>query len=591
MPAAESTIADAGYAAALPPWIAKHDGDDRYDWARQAWVSAAAEPGAWFDYGLAEAVVAAWPSWATLTVDRFAGVPFILSDWQDIVVRLLVGWTVPADVLDPLTHREAQVQVRLFRRLLLWVPRKNGKSEFLAALALLFFAIDGVRQGEGYVFARKEEQAAVIFARMKAMIANSPPLAEGIIPYTKSLYVKRHAASFVLLSGSTEGLHGKSPTVIVGDEMHEWRSLVIADTLRQGSGGRLQPIELYASTAGRKSGGLSAGEQLYDETLAIAEGRRIEAPTLAVIFAAKDGDDPGDEATWRKANPNLGLAPLIGFLRQEWNKAKGNPRKIATFKCYHLGIWADEVSKWLPLKKWDACADDAQAWRDYPELFKGRTCYAAFDVSSTRDVTALILVFPPTPADLKWRVISRFWIPADRVAERLAEGSPVDQFIADGAMETTDGDFVDQNVVGLAIIKACEDYDVVLIGFDPWNARKLVTDLTITGGIEEGSPAIDLDRFKEMRQGILTLGEPSKHFERLVFEGMLDHGGQPVLRWMVGNAVIHFDRNLNFMPAKDRSPEKIDGVSAGVMAVGLAFLGEGVIESPWEDPEFKLARA
>lgn len=578
-------------AEAFPPWLAKHDDDERYEWARVAWRSAAAEPGAWFDHGLAQGMVDLWPTWATLTVDRFAGVPFHLSDWQEIVVRLLTGWTVPIDVLDPITHKATKVHVRLFRRLLLWVPRKNGKSEFLAALALLFFVIDGVRQGEGYIFARKEEQAAVVFTRMRAMIANSKALSDGIIPFSKSFYVKRHAARFELLSGSTEGLHGKSPTVIVGDEMHEWRSLVIADTLRQGTGGRLQPIELYASTSGRKSAGLSPGEQLYEETLAIVECRKTDATTLAVIFAASDADDPGDPETWRKANPNLGLSPTEHFLAQEYARSADNPRKLASFKCYHLGIWADETSKWLPLKKWDACAEDKEAWRDYPERFKGRPCYMAFDVSSTRDVTALILVFPPTVEDPRWRVICRFWIPEDRVAERLAEGSPVDQFIAAGALETTEGDFVDQNAVGLAIIKAWEDYQVGMIGFDPWNARKLVSDLTTTGGIEEGSPAIDLELFREMRQGILTLGEPSKHLERLVFEELFDHGGHPVLRWMVGNAVVHFDRNLNFMPAKDRSADKIDGVVGGVMAVGLAMAGEGVERSPYEDEDFAMPRA
>lgn len=574
-----------------PVWLTKHDGDPRYDWARQAWASAALEPGAWFDHALADAVIVDWPGWATLTLDRFAGLKFVLSDWQAIVVRMLVGWHIPIDVLDPLTHEETQVHVRLFRRLLLWVPRKNGKSEFLAALALLFFVIDGVNQGEGYIFARKKDQARIVFERMRAMIRNNAEFAQEVIAYSETFYVKQLAAKFELLTGSTEGLHGKSPTVIVGDEMHEWKSTVIADTLRQGTGGRLQPIELYASTSGRKSGGMSAGEGLYEESQQIVDGRKRDATTLAVIFAANDNDDPGDEATWHKANPNLGLAPTLHYLRGEYARARGNPRKLAEFKCYHLGIWADETVKWLPLKKWDACAEDNKAWLAYPELFRGRPCYAALDVSSTRDVTALLLVFPPTEDDPRWRVICRFWIPEDKVAERQAEGTPVDQFIAAKAMETTPGDYVDQNVVGRAILDACDAYAVQMIGFDPWNARKLFTDLTTTGGIEEGSPALAPELFTEMRQGILTLGEPSKHFERLVFEGVFDHGGHPVLRWMAANVVVHFDRNLNFMPAKDRSADKIDGIVAGVMAVGLAMLAEAAPVSPWEDPEFRMRAA
>jgi phage terminase large subunit-like protein len=557
-----------------PDWLRQVDGDERYDWARTAWDSAAAEPGAWFDHQLADSIVADWPNWATLTLDRFAGVKFRLAQWQDIIVRLLVGWMVPTEILDPATHEKITVHIRLFRRLLLWISRKNGKSEFLAALALLFFVIDGVPQGEGYVFARKEGQARIVFNRMAAMVANNPEFKSEILAYSRSLYVKALAAKFELLPGALEGLHGKSPTVIVGDEMHEWKSLEIADTLRQGTVGRLQPIELYASTAGRKSGGHRPGEQLYEESRQIIDGRKRDPMTLAVIFAANDDDDPADLRTWAKANPNLGLAPTEHALKQELTKALGNPRAMAHFKCYHLGVWADEISKWLPLRKWDACAGSKDGWKLYPQTLKGRSGWLAFDISSTTDITALVIAFPPTEDDPKWRLLCRFWIPEANVDKREAEGAPIRRFLDAGAMETTPDDYVDQNVVGSAILQAFEDFDILGVGFDPWNARKLYGDLVAGDKIEPGAPALDADKFHEMRQGIYTLGEPSKAFEKLVFAGLLDHGGHPVLRWMAGNTVIHFDRNLNFMPAKDRSAEKIDGIVAGVMAVGLANLPE-----------------
>lgn len=561
-----------------PAWLKAVDGDESYDWARTAWAAAEAQDGAWYDHELADAIIADWPNWATLTLDRFAGVKFKLSVWQEITVRLLVGWMIPIEILDPETHQAAQIHIRLFRRLMLWIPRKNGKSEFLAALALLFFVIDGVPQGEGYVFARKESQARIVFNRMAAMIGNDPEFKSEVIAYSRSLYVKQLAAKFEVLSGSEEGLHGKSPTVIVGDEMHEWRSLVIVDTLRQGTGGRLQPIELYASTAGRRSNGNSVGEQLYDESRQIADGRKVDPTTLVVIFAANENDDPADPVTWRRANPNLGLSPTVHFLEQEWRKAQGNPRAQAHFKCYHLGIWADEAVRWLPIRKWDACAASKEGWRLYPETLKARRCFLAFDVSATTDLTALVLVFPPTEEDPKWRVMCRFWLPEDQVERREAEGAPIEAFLKAEAIETTQGDYVDQGAVGQAILEACRDYDVQLIGYDSWNAAKLISDLQKTSGIFDGSPALDPGLFVEMRQGIRTLGEPSKHFERLVFAGLFDHGGHPVLRWMAGHVVVHFDRNLNFAPAKDRSREKIDGIVAAVMAVGLACREEG------EDP-------
>jgi len=578
MPAAAARAAlAAGHPEAFdarPDWLKAVDGDPQYDWARVAWDNAARQPGAWFDNRLADAIVEDWPNWATLTLDRFAGIRFKLNTWQEIGVRLLVGWMIPIEILDPETHAVAHIHIRLFRRLMLWIPRKNGKSEFLAALALLFFVIDGVPQGEGYVFARKESQARIVFNRMAAMIAANDEFKAEVIAYSRSLYVKALSAKFQILSGSEEGLHGLAPTVIVGDEIHEWKSLVIADTLRQGSGGRLQPIELYASTAGRKTGGRTVGEELYEESRQIIDGRRDDPTTLAIIFAANDNDDPGDEATWRKANPSLGLSPTLHALQLEYKKAAGNPRALAAFKCYHLGIWAEETVRWIPLKKWDACAASKTGWRQYPESLKGRKCFAAFDVSATTDITALVLVFPPTDDDSKWRVLCRFWIPADQVERRVAEGAPVDRFIAEGAMEKTEGDYVDQNVVGLAVLEAARDFDLQGIGYDSWNAAKLYTDLTRDNGIEEGVAGLEPALFHEIRQGVRSMGEPSKQFERLVYAGLFDHGGHPVLRWMAGHVVVHFDRNLNFMPAKDRSAEKIDGIVAGVMATGLALAGE-----------------
>jgi phage terminase large subunit-like protein len=290
-----------------PDWLRQVDGDERYDWARTAWDSAAAEPGAWFDHQLADSIVADWPNWATLTLDRFAGVKFRLAQWQDIIVRLLVGWMVPTEILDPATHEKITVHIRLFRRLLLWISRKNGKSEFLAALGLLFFIVDGVADGEGYCFARNEKQARIVLKKMKAMIAFNPEWTQEVLTYRRSFYVKQLAAGFEMLTGSEEGKHGGSPSVVVGDEMHEWKSRTIAETLEEGVGARLEWMFLYGSTAGTKTN--PTGQECWDESIAILEGRLEDPRTLVVVFAAAPEDDIFDEAVWKKANPNLGVSP------------------------------------------------------------------------------------------------------------------------------------------------------------------------------------------------------------------------------------------------------------------------------------------
>ena len=563
-------LPQAGEGGGLPPWLEAVAGLAEYEWAVTAWRRAAAAPEAWFDHAKADKVVALWPKVFRLTDDRFAGLPFRLNRWQEIIVRLLVGWKIPVEVTDPATGEPMEMHVRLIRRLLLWVPRKNGKSEFLAALALLFWAVEGVVGGQGYVFARDEDQAELPFNKMKAMVAYNAALADDIQTHKKSLYLKPRAAGFHLLTGAEEGKHGKGPIVILGDEMHEWKSRKIENDLRQGTGTRLQPIELYASTAGLKTN--LVGVELWDESESILEGRTPDPTTLVAIFAAAPEDDWADEATWAKANPSLGLSPTLPFLRREAALAVGNPRKEATFRCYHLNQWVESTARWIPLKKWDACAADKGAWKRYGRELEGRPCFGGFDVSATRDVTALIWVFPPAEGSESWKLACRFWVPEETLAERVkVDRQPWDKWLQMGAVETTPGDYVDQGFVQEAILQGHRDYDVEAIGFDSWNAKKLIADLQKEG--------VEAERLIEVRQGILSMGEPSKHFERLVFAGHLDHGGHPLLRWMAGNAVVRFDENMNFMPAKKRSAEKIDGVVATVMGIGVA-MAERDIDGP-----------
>jgi len=562
-------VAAAGYLLwPEPGWITACV-DRGWEWARTMWRRAASQPGAWFDERKADAAAALFPKVFRLTEDRFAGRPFRLALWQDVIVRLLIGWKHSVEVRDDELSEPRIEQVRLFRRLLLWVPRKNGKSEFLAALALLFFIFDGVVGGQGFAFARDEKQAKVVFEKMKAMIAMSPSLGNVAKPFKKSIWLPRIRALFELLSGKPEGKHGRSPTVIVGDEMHEWETADLASTLRQGTGARLQPIELYASTAGAKSN--ATGWQLWEESVAILDGRIDDPTSLVVIFSIDEEADWTDEANWPIANPSLGISPTMQSLRIEAAKAVDNPRAEAHFRCYHLNQWIDAVVRWLSLKQWDACAPEREAWRKSVEDrgLTGRRCFLALDVSSTQDITALLALFPPDADNDKWVVLCRFWVPEETAKRRTRQDRvSYERWLQICALEKTPGDYVDQNFVKRGILDWLALFDVQSIGFDPWNARKLISDLQAEG--------VDEALFVEMRQGHQTLGEPTKQFENLVMSGRLDHGGHPVLRWMAGNAAVRFDENLNFVPTKKRSAEKIDGIVAGVMACGLAMVpGEG----------------
>ncbi len=564
----------------LPDWLADVADDPAYEWAVSGWKRAAAVPGAWFDHAKADRIVERWPKIFRLTNDRFKGVPFRLVKWQEIAVRLLVGWKKPIEVIDAATHLPSVVHVRVFRRLDLWIPRKNGKSEFLATLAVLFFVLEKVHGAEAYVFGRNEDQGRVPFGKMQDIIREADGLLEDargnerISLHAKSIFLRETTSLCQLLTGMPDGKHGRSPTVIVGDEIHEWRSRDLADFLRQGTGARLQPIELYASTAGRKQN--RVGFEWFEESLAIMRGDLDDPTTLVIYFGIEEEDDWTDEAVWRKANPSLGLTPTLDYLQTEFKKAKGRPAQEAIFQCYHLNRWVDQISGWIPRSKWSACGDPAKNWAKLWEKHKGRKAYLACDVSSTRDLTALVVVIPPDETCDKWVIIPLFWVPEDTLDERAQEDRRVNwkQWVADKALFTTPGDAVDQTFVQQAIKDACAQFDVVAFGFDPWNARKLAGDLQHDG--------MDAELQVEMRQGHQTLSGPTKEFERLVFAGKIEHGGHPVLAWMAGHCSVRFDVNLNYVPDKKNSLDKIDGIVATVMGVGLAMSVEDTT-SVYED--------
>jgi phage terminase large subunit-like protein len=550
-----------------PDWVTRAADEHGYAWARLAWHRAAATPGAWFDATKADAIIARWPTWFKLTVGRFAGIPFRLSFWQECIVRLLVGWKAPIDIIDPETGLSAQVHVRLFRELRLWVPRKNGKSEFLAALALLFWAIEGQRRGAGFCFAHDEAQAREVFDKMADMIGYAPNVfrsqatGEIIKVFSKQLWNADLRSPFRLMPGNAKGKHGRAPFVTVGDEMHEWISTELADTLRQGEGASLQPIRLYASTAGLKS--QKVGHGLWEESQKILDGRIEDATTLVVIFAAAEDADWKDEAAWRAANPSLGLSPTMAFLRGELAKAV-TPAAEAGFRRYHLNQWVEDFARWITVKKWDLGSPDRTAWKRFPDELVGRECFLTFDSTKSFDLAAMCLRFPPIAAGERTKFIWRFWLPSETIEQRqAAERTPFDQWVLDQALTSIPGGVFELDYAIKAALEAIAKYRVTKIGWDAWQALEFYNRMVAAGQPE--------NLFVEMRFGTRSLGQGTREFERKVFGGEMDHGGNPVARWMIGHCNVRFDENMNYVPAKKRSEDSIDGIVAAVMAEALAL--------------------
>lgn len=511
----------------------------------------------WFDTATADAAEQFFPRHLRFTKGKWFGRPFHLERWQaDDWIRPLFGWKRVVDGEPP------HAWPRRYRRARKWVPRKNGKTEELGGIGNLLLVGDGEPGAEIYAIASKKDQAKIVFDVSQRMAMQDPYLA-GVLEFLKpSTYCPELASVFRFLGGNPEGTHGLNPHACLGDEVHEWETMDLHTFIVQGMGARRQPLDITISTAGRRG---TIGRQFFEECEKIAAGAIDDAETLIASYGASPDDDWQDPAVWAKANPNLGVSVSIEYLEDAARQAAQLPRLENDFKRYHLNIWTEQDVRWLPMDKWRACDrsedGDLLRWRRLFDELKGRPCWGGLDLASVQDITALCWYFPETAAGDPPVLLWRFWVPSDTVAMRSKrDGLPYDQWVQMGAIEATDGNITDYDVVRRRIDEDRARFDVQKIGVDKFNSSQMIISLMADGAPAEWFP-----------QSMLSMSPPSKALERMVLAEGLDHGGHPVARWMASNAATVQDANGNIKPSKEKSSEKIDGIAAAVIAIGMTL--------------------
>lgn len=515
--------------------------------AAREWDRAAAQQGSWFDYDLADQVVVLWPRIFRHTSGDKGGLPFDLALWQEVILRLLVGWKI-AD------------GTRLFRTLILWIARGNGKTEFLAALALMFWLIDGEYAGRGYVFAATEDQAKDSFERMSLMVALSPELSAKIVPQAKSLFCQELMARFEVLTSKAGGKHGKNASVLFSDEIHEQVNGELYDVLHKSTSKRRQPMELMCSTAGFDK--RSYGGRLFDQCRRIADGLTDAPDTLAIIFAADEEDEWTDPSTWRKASPNLGVSPSLRFVESECEKAKDDPSAEANFRAYYLNQWPGSSHPVIRMPLWDAAVLGRTRWPDIEQAMKGRRCWGGLDISSSEDLTALAWLFEPDTPDGPYTALMRVWCPADNIHLRSKRDRvEYDRWHRAGALIKTEGNTIDMETIRSQVMADAEVYDVQLLNVDRMFQGRDTGQWLADHGVSVNFHG----------QGFLSMGPAMRDFRILINGGRINHGGHPVLRWSMENLRVKKDDAGNEKPSKKMATEKIDPALALIMATSGAF--------------------
>ncbi|MEU4967785.1 terminase large subunit [Streptomyces smyrnaeus] len=510
---------------------------------------AGEQPGAWFDVAAAKRAIRAIESFKH-TKGRWGGTPLRLAPWQLVwVIAPVFGWLWH----DPELGRP----VRVVRACWVEVPRKAGKSTLSSGIGLTMLLADRETGAEVYAAAGSLEQAKRVFDDAKRMAQTSKAVKGRAEVLTSVIRVPRTGGVFRALSRIAETAHGLNVSAAVIDEVHVHKSRDLIDAIETGTGAREQPLVLFITTADDAKEG-SIYDEKHSYTRKVAE-RVVDDPThYGVIWAAEETDDPFDEATWRKANPGLGVSPTLAYLRKEANKARATPSYFPTFLRLSLNIREKASTRWLDLRQWDQRAgmvDEA--------ALKGRRAWGGLDLSAVSDLSAWVLAVESKQPGVEVELVSRFWLPSERLEDLQRHLQvPLAQWVREGWLRLTEGDAIDYDTIEKQILEDCKAFDVQWIGYDRMFAGQTVqnVDRDTRRGV----------KVTPIAQTFLGLGPASKELDRLLKTGAVRHGGQPVLRWMAGCVETIADGNDNYRPTKpDRkqSQARIDGIAATVMAL------------------------
>lgn len=474
-----------------------------------------------------------------------AGDSFLMEPWQQAVVMALWGWRKPDGT-------------RRYREALIYVPRGNGKTFLASALSLLAYFTDDEPGAEVYCAAAERKQAGILWNDAREIVRLDAGLA-GLCEIGAHAITKLDdpLASFQAISSEAGSRHGYMPHMAVLDELHVQPNDKLYEAIRTGmrKKGRRQPLFVMLTTAN-----FWEPEHICNRVHAharkVRDGAVSDPSFLPVVFEATDADDWRDPAVWRRVNPNYGIS--VAPLDDEFRRAEGQPSELNSILRLHLNLMTNADEAWISMADWHSCA--AQPVPDGP-------CYGGLDMSRRVDLTAFALYWPSTHSLRVW-----FWCPkatADRAGER--DRVPYVQWHRLGYVSLTPGNTVDYNAVEADIARICAEHRPEDIAFDPNNASQITGRLKDEHGLQ----------LTECPQSYSTMSPASKEFERLVVSGEMRHGGNPVLSWNVSNCMIRRSPREDIMPDKRASTGRIDGVAAGVMAVGLS----SAHAAPAFDPE------
>ncbi len=483
---------------------------------------------------------------------RWAGQPFRLRNWQEVDLREIFG-------------RVDGHGNRVVRQAYLEIPKKNGKSEVAAGVALKLLCADDEAGAEVYAAAYDKDQAGRIYKTAASMVRRDPQLSAMLKPNdtTKTLTDHDWEGTLVALSKESASKHGYNSHGVVFDEVHAQKTMVMWETLTDGAGdARLQPL-VYAITTAGVSGESPVAEMLHEDADQILRGVLPCPPDFyPVIYGAEPGDAWDDPDVWHAVNPAMGDFLSVEDTQRWCDRCKRRPEAQNSFKRFRLNQWTGQAERAIDMETWDLGSQPL----DVPQLRDSLDAFVGIDLSTRRDMTSVMCVW--RDGNGQWYWLPMYWVPEDSLVDRPnIETQRYKGWIEGGHMRTTPGNTVSYDAVRNYVTEELDQKLGIRIGsiaLDPMFAGQLGQQFVARGY-----------KVVEFRQTYVNYTEPWNELDAALADECVTHGAHPVLRWNADCLAMKHDATIDgYRPVKPnrlKSRKRIDGIVAGLEAMGVCL--------------------
>ena len=460
---------------------------------------------------------------------KWAGKPLKLELWQKAFLQTVFGFV------------DKDTGLRKYKKALLFVARKNGKSALDSGVANYMLTKDGEGGAEIYSVATKREQAKVVWEESKRMIKKSPSLNKRIRCLIGGIYYDATDSFFRALASDSNSLDGLNSSLVICDEVHAWKDKNLMDVMYDSMSAREQPLLLETSTMGTVRQNVFDIE--YDYASQVIDGTVPDEILFPVIYELDEEKEWLDEECWMKANPALGTIKSIKDIREKVERAKANPIELVNLLCKDFNVRQNSVNAWLTFED----LNNEELYSDWKDTY----CIGGCDLSSTTDLTCATLL---GVKNKKIRIKQMYWIPTNLLEKKVIDDKiPYDKWLKNGWLRLSGDSKIDYHDVTKWFLEQVQEFDLrpLWIGYDSWNAQFWCDEMKQYGF-----------QMVEVRQGYKTESAPLKQMKADLMDKKINYNNNPILKWNLSNVVVKMDDNENIMLSKEKSRQRIDGAAS-----------------------------